>query len=152
MQRSRRSNPYPFTWEIPAAALVAVLLVAVLALQTGRTLANAVAGNGWVFIDRPHLFTSVPGILDGDAAAGLTGIATPSGPRLLWTCIALVLLAAVAGCALAVRAGLRRWGPARLRGVATPAQAEALLGRTRLRAHAKIIRPDLYGTTKDHRR
>ena len=30
----------------------------------------------------------------------------------------------------------------------TPAEAEALLGPTRLRKHAKVIRPDLYGPAK----
>ena len=28
MQRSRRTNPYPFTWEIPLGALVATLALA----------------------------------------------------------------------------------------------------------------------------
>jgi hypothetical protein len=39
---------------------------------------------------------------------------------------------------------LRRWGPGRLRGMATPAQARDTLGPIRLRRVRSIIRPDLY--------
>jgi hypothetical protein len=35
MQRSRRANPYPFTWEVPLALVVAVLLVLVVGAQAG---------------------------------------------------------------------------------------------------------------------
>src|SRR5205085_682312 len=38
-----------------------------------------------------------------------------------------------------------RWGPGRIRGMATAAEAEKLLGVTRLRKVADIVRPDLYG-------
>ena len=39
----------------------------------------------------------------------------------------------------------QRWGPGRMRGMATAAEAEKLLGVTRLRKVAGILRPDLYG-------
>ena len=60
MQRSRRTNPYPFTWEIPLALVVAVLFLVLMGVQIGRSAANLLAGNGWVFVDRAALFTSLP--------------------------------------------------------------------------------------------
>ena len=40
---------------------------------------------------------------------------------------------------------LQRWGPGRMRGMATSAEAERMLGVTRLRKVAGIVRPDLHG-------
>lgn len=152
MQRSRRATPYPFTWEIPVGIVLAVLLALVLGVQAGRSLANLVAGNGWVFVDRMALFTTLGPLLSGQADAGLPTVARPALAALLWSCIGLVELLVVAAIGWAVKFGLDRWGPARLRGMATAAEAEALLGRTRLRRHAKLIRPDLYGAPRGGRR
>ena len=44
MQQSRRTTPYPYTWEIPLTATITVVLTLVLAAHTARTLANAFAG------------------------------------------------------------------------------------------------------------
>lgn len=151
MQRSRRTNPYPFTWEVPLALGVAVLFLLLMGVQAGRSLANAVGGNGWVFVDRPLIFASLGGILTGHAGAGLTGIGRPAGTGLLWAAIGVVEAVVLVGCAVGLRAGLNRWGPTRLRGMATRAEAETLLGRTRLRRHATVIRPDLYRARKAHR-
>ncbi|MEO3936741.1 hypothetical protein V3N99_08270 [Dermatophilaceae bacterium Soc4.6] len=140
--------------------IVFVLVLLVLGVQVGRSLANAAAGTGWVFVDRLHLFTSVAGVVSGDAGAGLTGPAGvpgpartagtagragTAGPGLLWAGIGVVELVLLTGCVAAVKHGWDRWGPTRMQGMATRAQAEALLGRTRLRQHAPVIRPDLYG-------
>jgi len=152
IQRARRANPYPFTWEIPAALVLAVLLALVLGVQLGRSVANLLAGNGWAVVDRAGLFTTLPGILAGHADAGLAGIARPAQAGPLYGSVILAELAVVTGCALGLRWGWQRWGPARLRGMATRAEAEAALGRTRLRRHARVIRPDLYGPGKDGRR
>ena len=48
--------------------------------------------------------------------------------------------------------GLRRWGPGRMHGMASAAEAEQLLGISRLRRVAPIIRPDLTrsATTEGH--
>ncbi|MBK8460759.1 MAG: hypothetical protein IPL43_11750 [Micropruina sp.] len=148
MQRSRRGNPYPFTWEIPVAVTVAVLFVLAVGVQLGRSVANTFAGNGWVFVDRPRLFSSLAGIVTGHADAGLAGVVHPATQGVLWACLVVVELIVVVGCVVAAKAGLDRWGPTRVRGMATRGEAEALLGRTRLRRHAKVIRPDLYGPSK----
>lgn len=152
MQHTRRATPYPLTWEIPVAVLMATLLALVLGLQLGRSLANLVAGNGWAFVDRAALFSTLGGVLDGQAGAGLSDLANPASAALLWTCIALVELLVVVVVGWAVKVGLDRRGPARLRGMATAVEAEALLGRSRLRRHAKVIRPDLYGAPRGARR
>ena len=89
MQQSRRSTPYPSTWEIPVAAGMAVVLVLVLAAHAARALANLLAGAGWTFTPQAELFTTLPALLAGDARAGL-----PAGPgatpTLLHTCLVLV--------------------------------------------------------------
>lgn len=143
MQSTRRATPYPWTWEVPLAATAAVLLLLVLAAHLARTLANGAAGAGWELTPRAELFTSLPGLLAGDARAGLAQgpAATPAALH-AW----LVALEAItlAGAIAAAAAGLRRWGPARMRGMATRAEAESLLGLRRLRQVAPLIRPDRY--------
>ncbi len=148
MQRTRRTTPYPFTWEVPVGLALAVLMALVVGLQAGRSLANLVAGNGWVFVDRIALFTTLAPLLGGQAGAGLPAVGHPATPELLWACAGVVELLVVLVIGWAVKFGLDRWGPARLRGMATAAEAEALLGRTRLRRHAKVIRPDLHGAPR----
>ena len=44
-----------------------------------------------------------------------------------------------------------RWGPGRLRGMASRGEAERLLGVTRLRKVRSVVRPDLYGKNRDAR-
>src|SRR5674476_187270 len=88
MQRSRRNDPYPFTWEIPAAIIAGVLLVLVFGVHIGRAAANLLAGAGWGWPDREELFRSLPAILGGDATAGLPGTHhSGAGQSALWTSI-----------------------------------------------------------------
>ena len=72
LQTERRRNPYPLTWEIPVAALLAVALTAAIGVQVGRGLAIWFAGGGWAWPDSRALLTSIPAILAGNPAAGLT--------------------------------------------------------------------------------
>ncbi|MGL5823397.1 MAG: hypothetical protein ACRCYU_00810 [Nocardioides sp.] len=163
MQRERRRNPYPWTWEIPAAAITVVVVVVVAGIQLARGIANLLVGAGWTWPDTTTaggvptpvgtaFWTSLPNILAGDAGAGLAAPAPAevAGPGLLWTCLALtqtLLLAATVGAGVYI---YLRWGPGRMQGMATPAEAERLLGLTRLRKVAGIIRPDLYGRPSAH--
>ncbi|KGN41053.1 hypothetical protein [Knoellia aerolata] len=144
MQQSRRTTPYPYTWEIPLAATLTIGLVLVLAAHTARSLANAAAGAGWDFSPQGELFTALPGILGGDGRAGLDPGAAAS-PGLLYTCLVLVEVVAVALIVWAAIAGIRQWGPARVRGMATRVEADTLLGVRRLRRVAPLVRPDLHG-------
>jgi len=146
-QRARRANPYPFTWEVPAAACMTAALVLVCGVHLGRAVANWFAGAGWALPARADLFTSLPGVLGGDPAAGLTGLdGSGAGTTLLWVSVAVTELTLLAAMAVVLAVGLNRWGPGRLKGMATRAQAEQMLGRTRLRTVRAVVRPDLYGT------
>ncbi len=155
MQRSRRHDPYPWTWELPLGITVAVVMVLVLAAHCGRAVANLLAGQPWRFPPRTELFTSLPALLRGDAAAGLqTPPALAPGPGAaetvattgtLWACIAAVEVGALVVMGLLGWQALARWGPGRLKGMASTADVGRMLGRSRLRANRAVIRPDLYG-------
>ncbi len=144
MQQSRRTTPYPYTWEIPLGAVLVVTLVLVVAAHAARSLALALAGAGWAWTSQAQLFTALPGILAGDSRAGLI-VGPTASPALLYTCLVVVELLALVLIGCAVIAGLRQWGPARVRGMATRAEADTLLGLGRLRKVAPVVRPDLHG-------
>lgn len=144
MQQSRRTTPYPYTWEIPLGAVLAITLVLVMAAHAARSLALAVAGAGWAWTSQAQLFAALPGILAGDSRAGLTP-GPGASPGLLYTCLVLVELIALVLIVGVVIGGMRLWGPARVRGMATRAEADALLGVGRLRKVAAVVRPDLHG-------
>lgn len=149
LQQGRRSDPYPYTWEIPAGITVGVLIAVTFGLQVGRALANLAAGRGWTWPAGRNLFTSLGGILHGDAGAGL---ATPGGwasPTQLILWLVIVELLIVTGLVAAAVWGMRRWGPHRMKGMASAEQAEAVLGVTRLRKVRHIIRPDLYAASRN---
>jgi len=159
MQRERLKTPYPWTWEIPAAVTLAVLFGIVLGIQAGRTLANLVAGAGttWPATDAGDVavpspigaafWTSLPGVLTGDAASGLP---TPlpdalAPPWLVWTAVSGIELLFLS---LTTWIGVKcytRWGPGRMRGMASATEAEQLLGLSRIRNVSTLVRPDLYG-------
>lgn len=144
MQQSRRTTPYPYTWEIPLGAVLAVTLVLVVAAHAARSIALAMTGAGWALTSQAQLFTALPGILAGDSRAGL-GPGPAASPALLYTCLVFVELLAIGLIVWAVVAGMRQWGPARVRGMATRTEAETLLGLGRLRKVAPVVRPDLQG-------
>ena len=60
-QRSRRHDPYPWTWEIPLVTVLAILVLIIFGVHVGRAIANVVAGSDWMFPDRVDLFSSLPG-------------------------------------------------------------------------------------------
>ena len=145
-QRSRRHDPYPWTWEIPTCVVVVILLVMVCGVHLGRGIANVVAGAGWVFPERAELFKRLPAVLQGDAGAGIDGLdGLISSSTALWTYIAATELVLLIACVVLLKMVLARWGPARMRGMASSAEAERLLGVRRLRRVRAVIRPDLYG-------
>ncbi len=146
MQRERRHNPYPLTWEIPVGILCLVLLLLVLGAHGGRAAANLFAGGGFTFPPATELFPSSIALMRGDAAAGLSRPPTDLASRgvlRMWITASEILVLAL-GTWAGVAAYLR-WGPGRMKGMATKTQAEALLGLTRLRKTRAIVRPDLYG-------
>ena len=152
-QRSRRHAPYPWTWEIPTCVIVAILLVMVCGIHLGRAIANLVAGAGWVVPERADLFSSLPAVLKGDAGAGIHGLdGSIASSTALWTYIAATELILLIACAVLLKMVLDRWGPARMSGMASSAEAERLLGIRRLRRVRAVIRPDLYGNRHSEKR
>ena len=131
MQRSRRHNPYPLTWEIPAGIAAGALLVLAIGVHVGNGLARYTAGDGWTWPHSRDLFASIPAVLNRTEAV----------PGAAW--ILGVELLLILGLGWAGVATWQRWGAARLKGMATPQQAEQVLGVRRLRKVAHIIRPDL---------
>ncbi|MCK0113518.1 hypothetical protein MWU75_15325 [Ornithinimicrobium sp. F0845] len=146
MQHERVRNPHPWTFEIPLACALAVILVLVLGVHAGRATANLFAGGPLAWPHPTDLFSSLPALLGGDAAAGLADPpARVAGPAALraWIIVAEVIALVLTGAAAIL--AMKRWGPGRLRGTASKAEATKLLGTSRLRRHRAIIRPDLYG-------
>ena len=144
-QRERRADPYPLTWEIPAAIFAGSLLALVLGVHLGRAAANLAAGAGWAWPAPNRLFPSAIGVLQGDAAAGLNRAAPLTTPDALLVWVFAVELVVMAAYLVLIWLCLRRWGPNRILGVASGDEVRRLLGRQRLHAARKVIRPDLYG-------
>lgn len=146
MQRERRQEPMPFDWTFAALAVVMGLVcLPVLGLHTARLLANLVAGAGLTLPAQDQLFTSLWGLVKGDAAAGLTDRPEQvAGPGALWFWAVVVHLVLIALAGWAMAWAWPRFGPGKVLGMATPNEAEKALGVSRLRKHRHIIRPDLY--------
>jgi hypothetical protein len=149
LQVARRRDPYPWTWEPFALWALMLLMVLILGAQVGRGLANSMTGARFTWPSRDTVVTSVIGVIGGDAGAGLahprqlTGLA---GSGLLHGCLIITELVALVIYGVATFYLLRTWGPWRVLGMASKEEAERLLGRTRLRKFADVVRPDLYGT------
>lgn len=142
---SRRHDPYPWTWEIPAVVGGIIICVVVFGVQLGRGLACLVSGAGWRWPAPGALIGSLGGVLGGDAGAGLVLPVSGVSSRLLlgWiVTVELLLFSAVLWSGYTV---LVRWGPLALRGAASASEASRLLGSARLYRVRRIVRPDLYG-------
>jgi len=127
-------------------------MVLVCGVHLGRGIANVWAGAGWAFPRRVELFRSLPAVLRGDAAAGIDGLhGSLSSPSALWMWVAATELMLLAVGVWLLKLVLGRWGPGRLRGMASRGEAERLLGVTRLRKVRSVVRPDLYGKDRDSR-
>jgi hypothetical protein len=126
---------------------VIVPMLMTLAAHAARAIANVVAGSTWTWAPREELFSALPGLVSGDASTGLPRSTQPTASTdslMIW--LVVVEIAVLVACILAVRWAVRRWGPGRILGMASPAEAEELLGISRVRRNAAVIRPDLYGT------
>jgi hypothetical protein len=149
MQIARRHDPYPWTWEPVALWGLMLLMVLLLGVQAGRGLANWVAGAGFTWPPDDNVVSSIVGVIGGDPAAGL---APPhqldhlANPRLLHGSLIITEIVLLIAYGVATLFVLRTWGPWRVLGMASREQAERLLGRTRLRKVADVVRPDLYGS------
>lgn len=148
MQRERVEDQYPWTWEIPLAVVCGLVVLGVVACQLGRSVANWFAGAGWRWPTPDKLVTSLPGLLAGDAAAGLSGVQHAASADVLWGWLSVVALIVITATAVVGVLAWRRWGGGRMRGVATVAEAHELLGQNRLWKVRYVVRPDLYPTAR----
>ena len=139
-----RHDPYPWTWEPAIAALLGAGLVLTAGVHLGRTIACLIDGAGLRWTRRAAVIGSTWPILTGDASAGLADPVIIAGPTLAASIIGTELLL-LALTTVGVVWSLQRWGPAALKGVASPSEVEQLLGRQRLYRARRIVRPDLYG-------
>ena len=115
-------------------------------VHIGRGVANALGGCDWRVPSRVHLLSSLPAVLRGDAGAGLVDLhGQLASPSSLVACVGATELILLTTTVLLIKLGWDRWGPGRLKGVASPGDAEKFLGVTRLRRSRRIVRPDLYG-------
>ena len=93
--------------ELPVAVIATVLVVLALGVQLGRAIANLLAGDGWQLPPRIELFNSLPAVLAGDPAAGLSdALAATALPTLLWTCIVVTDTVLLAACVVLVKLGM----------------------------------------------
>ena len=146
MSATRSKDPYPLTWEIPLGILILIAAAAALGVHVARAVANLVTGHGWTWPPgSDELVLSLPAVIGGDATAGLVPGAGGASPGVLWAALIVVQLALLVGMTIGGIYSYTRWGPGRARGMATRAEAEQLLGLSRLRKNKAIIRPDLYG-------
>lgn len=145
MQIDRRRDTVPWTWEPFVGVILAYVLVVLAAAQLARSAAYLLSGNGWQWPAPDTQLTSAIAILAGHATVGLPRRHVPNiGHPLLVGSLIAIELAALLALTAGLRAAFRRWGSARMFGMATHADAEHLLGVTRLRRQAPVIRPDLY--------
>ncbi|WP_114908008.1 hypothetical protein [Ornithinimicrobium murale] len=150
LQRDRRADPYPWTWEIPVGAIIAAALLLILGVHVGRGLAWLLSGHGWAWPGQLDLITTLPAVLGGDAHAGLAET-TAGGPGAGWVRVWVIVTELVIVVLLGVATwyGLGRWGPGRVHGVATKPETQQTLGVGRLRRIKAVVRPDLYGKERE---
>lgn len=134
MQRARRHNPYPLTWEVPLGIACAVLLTLAIGVHLGDALAHLTAGQPWAWPRSRELFASIPAVLTTEPP--------PAVNARTWIVTVELLLTGSLGWA--GYSTWQRWGPSRLKGMATGEQAEQVLGVRRLHKVAAIVRPDLH--------
>ena len=138
----------PEWWEIPLGVVCAIIALAVAVCQLGRSFANWFAGAGWRWPAAGHLVTSLPGLLAGDAAAGLSGVHPVASAGVLWAWLGVIFLLTTMLLTVTGVWAWHRWGPARMRGMATVAEAHELLGEDRLWKVRDVVRPDLYSARR----
>lgn len=137
----------PSTWEIPAAAALTWLLAAALLLPAGRGAAAWAFAGGWVWpAGTDALLSSIGGLATGHHTAGLDSTTTGAvpSPAQIYGAIAVGELLLIAATVVAVRMWWTTVGPGSVRGMATRAEAEAVLGVGQLRKVRSLLRPDLY--------
>lgn len=139
MQRARRHNPYPLTWEIPLGICCAILLTLAVGVHLGDAIAHLTAGQPWDWPRSRDLFATIPTVLTAKTEPAAVD------PRMWIVTVELMLIGSLGWAGYST---WQRWGPSRLKGMASREQTEQVLGVRRLRKVSAIIRPDLHRPRK----
>ena len=141
----------PLTWELPAAAALVWVAVAVMLLPAGRGAASWLTGGGWVWPEsEPGLTASLAGLLAGHPSDGLSASTVTHLPAssVAYLVVVLAEVAWLIVSLFALRIWWLTWGPGMREGLADRAEVEKVLGLSRMRRNRNVIRPDLYGKSK----
>lgn len=150
IQLDRRTDLIPWTWEPFAAVAVAYLLSVLVTAQFARATSYLLAGYGWRWPAPEAQLTSSLAIFAAHSSSGLPGSNVPQiSPTLLIAVLATFETLGLGALTVAIVEVFLRWGPTRMAGMASRTNAHDLLGMTRIRRHAAVIRPDLYGTRNE---
>jgi len=144
--REPQGDPTPLTWEIPAAALSATVVLLGLGLPAGQALAHLVA-DGVLAWPHHRVLDSVVGLARGHPGRGLPSGAGYAPTWLVYGCVTVAevaLLLALLGVGSAWR---RILGTASETGMASRSEIGAVLGRRSLLRRTAVIRPDLARST-----
>jgi len=141
----RRPDPLPWGWEVPAGAGFAWLSLAAATLLVAQGAAGFLTGRGWLWPDSPRLFPALGGLLTGRVGVGVEAAAGVPSPSLVYALAGVLELLLLAASIWAVARFWTTVGTGRRHGMATRAEAKAILGAGRLRRVRGLIRPDLYG-------
>ena len=127
-----------------------VVLAAILVggVHVGRAIANVTVTGRWIWPSPATVVGSLPGVLSGDARAGLAAPGTMAVADAAWLqgCIAVTEAVLVAIIIVAAVWMLRRWSPNVTPGMASRSEVQQVLGVDRLHKVRAVIRPDLHPT------
>jgi hypothetical protein len=88
LRQVRRHDLHPWTLEVLVTVVLVIMLVVVCWVHLGCAIANVLAGADWTYPGLIELFRSLPGVLRGDAGAGLATLNVhTSSPVTLWVCV-----------------------------------------------------------------
>ena len=136
----QRTDVLPLTWEIPVTIALGWLVLAVLALPVGQSLAYAISGRtpAW---PTGELASSVAGLVAGRPGDGLSE--RPPGDALVYAAIVAAEVAVMAIALWVTTWWWRTTGPGAQFGLASKHETRKVLGKRSLNRRRMTIRPDL---------
>src|SRR5665811_2613202 len=147
----RRPDPLPWGWEVPAGAGFAWLSLAAATLLLAQGAAGFLTGRGWLWPDSPRLLAALGALLTGRVGVGVEAPAGVPSPALVYALAGVLELLLLAASIWAVARFWTTVGTGRRHGMATRAEAKAILGAGRLRRVRGLIRPCLLYTSPSPR-
>ena len=141
----QRTDVLPLTWEIPVTIALGWVVLAVLAMPGGQSLAYAVTGRAFAW-PAGELAGSVAGLVDGRPGVGVSE--RPPGDTIVYAVIAVAEVAVTAVTLWVAAWWWRTTGPGAQYGLASKHEIRTVLGEGPLGRRRKTIRPDLGSVRK----